>query len=341
MTAPLLEIEDLHVEFPTQGSVMHAVEGVSLTLDQGEVLGIVGESGSGKSVTMMALMGLIAWPGRVRAKTLRFAGNDLLGISDKERRRLVGKDMAMIFQEPTTSLNPCFTIGYQLMEALLLHSPLDKNSARRQAVELLEQVGIPAAASRMNDYPHQLSGGMNQRVMIAMAISCNPRLLIADEPTTALDVTIQAQILDLLRNLQKERGMALVLITHNMGVVSEMAQRIAVMYAGQVMEQQRVEALFAKPQHPYTEALLAALPEQGEAGHRLATIPGVVPGVFDRPAGCLFAPRCAYATEHSRTVRPALRDWQGGQVRCHYPLGDPARAQRIHHDVPVPIEVIA
>jgi dipeptide transport system ATP-binding protein len=341
MTAPLLEIEDLHVEFPTQGSVMHAVEGVSLTLDQGEVLGIVGESGSGKSVTMMALMGLIAWPGRVRAKTLRFAGNDLLGISDKERRRLVGKDMAMIFQEPTTSLNPCFTIGYQLMEALLLHSPLDRKSAQRQSIELLEQVGIPAAASRMNDYPHQLSGGMNQRVMIAMAISCNPRLLIADEPTTALDVTIQAQILDLLRNLQQERGMALVLITHNMGVVSEMAQRIAVMYAGQVMEQQRVDALFASPQHPYTEALLAALPEQGEAGHRLATIPGVVPGVFDRPAGCLFAPRCAYATEHSRAVRPALRDWQGGQVRCHYPLGDPSRAQRIQQDIPVPIEVIA
>jgi dipeptide transport system ATP-binding protein len=338
---PLLEIEDLHVEFPTQGSVMHAVEGVSLTLDQGEVLGIVGESGSGKSVTMMALMGLIAWPGRVRAKTLRFAGNDLLGISDKERRRLVGKDMAMIFQEPTTSLNPCFTIGYQLMEALLLHSPLDRKSAQRQSIELLEQVGIPAAASRMNDYPHQLSGGMNQRVMIAMAISCNPRLLIADEPTTALDVTIQAQILDLLRNLQQERGMALVLITHNMGVVSEMAQRIAVMYAGQVMEQQRVDALFASPQHPYTEALLAALPEQGEAGHRLATIPGVVPGVFDRPAGCLFAPRCAYATEHSRAVRPGLRDWQGGQVRCHYPLGDPSRAQRIQQDVPVPIEVIA
>jgi dipeptide transport system ATP-binding protein len=341
MTAPLLEIEDLHVEFPTQGSVMHAVEGVSLTLDQGEVLGIVGESGSGKSVTMMALMGLIAWPGRVRAKTLRFAGNDLLGISDKERRRLVGKDMAMIFQEPTTSLNPCFTIGYQLMEALLLHSPLDRKSAQRHAIELLEQVGIPAAASRMNDYPHQLSGGMNQRVMIAMAISCNPRLLIADEPTTALDVTIQAQILDLLRNLQQERGMALVLITHNMGVVSEMAQRIAVMYAGQVMEQQHVDALFASPQHPYTEALLAALPEQGEAGHRLATIPGVVPGVFDRPAGCLFAPRCAYATEHSRAVRPALRDWQGAQVRCHYPLGDPSRAQRIQQDIPVPIEVIA
>jgi dipeptide transport system ATP-binding protein len=306
---PLLEIEDLHVEFPTQGSVMRAVEGVSLTIEEGEVLGIVGESGSGKSVAMMALMGLIAAPGRVRAKTLRFAGNDLLGISDKERRRLVGKDMAMIFQEPTTSLNPCFTIGYQLVEALRLHTPLSKESAVRRAVELLEQVGIPAAHSRLSEYPHQMSGGMNQRVMIAMAISCNPRLLIADEPTTALDVTIQAQILDLLRNLQRERGMALVLITHNMGVVSEMARRVAVMYAGQVMEQRPVDQLFADPQHPYTEALLAALPERGPAGHRLATIPGVVPGVFDRPVGCLFAPRCAYATAHSMAVRGERREW--------------------------------
>jgi dipeptide transport system ATP-binding protein len=338
---PLLEIEDLHVEFPTQGSVMHAVEGVSLTIDEGEVLGIVGESGSGKSVTMMAVMGLIAFPGRVRAKTLRFAGHDLLGISDHERRRLVGKDMAMIFQEPTTSLNPCFTIGWQLVEALRLHSPLDKKSAQRRAIELLEQVGIPAAHTRLNDYPHQMSGGMNQRVMIAMAISCNPRLLIADEPTTALDVTIQAQILDLLRDLQKERGMALVLITHNMGVVSEMARRVAVMYAGQVMEQRPVAQLFANPQHPYTEALLAALPERGPAGKRLATIPGVVPGVYDRPAGCLFAPRCAYATQHSAAVRPELREWQDGQVRCHYPLGDPQRAAMIERDGPIKIEVAA
>ena len=338
MTTPLLEIEDLHVEFPTQGSVMHAVEGVSLTLAEGEVLGIVGESGSGKSVTMMALMGLIGYPGRVRAKKLRFAGHDLLGIGDRERRRLVGKDMAMIFQEPTTSLNPCFTIGWQLVEALRQHSPLDKKSAHRHAIELLEQVGIPAAASRMNDYPHQLSGGMNQRVMIAMAISCNPRLLIADEPTTALDVTIQAQILDLLRKLQQERGMALVLITHNMGVVSEMAQRVVVMYAGQVMEQQPVDSLFSQPQHPYTEALLKALPEHGESGARLATIPGVVPGVFDRPGGCLFAPRCAYATEHSAAVRPELREWRSGQVRCHYPLGDASRQARIEGDVPLHTE---
>ena len=337
MTA-LLEIEDLHVDFPTQGSIMHAVDGVSLTLQEGEVLGIVGESGSGKSVAMMALMGLIAFPGRVRARTLRFAGHDLLGIADKERRRLVGKDMAMIFQEPTTSLNPCFTIGWQLVEALRLHSPLGQAGARRRAIELLEQVGIPAAHTRLNDYPHQMSGGMNQRVMIAMAIACGPKLLIADEPTTALDVTIQAQILDLLRQLQQERGMALVLITHNMGVVSEMAQRVAVMYAGQVVEQRPVAQLFSDPQHPYTEALLSALPERGPTGHRLATIPGVVPGVFDRPAGCLFAPRCAYATAHSLAVRPELKDWKDGQVRCHYPLGDRQRLAAIERDRPVRVE---
>ncbi|MBS0342124.1 MAG: ABC transporter ATP-binding protein [Proteobacteria bacterium] len=334
----LLEISDLHVEFPTQGGTLHAVDGVSLSLEEGEVLGIVGESGSGKSVTMMALMGLIAYPGRVRAQHMRFAGHDLLGISDRQRRALVGKDVAMIFQEPTTSLNPCFTIGFQLMETLRLHLGMDKRAAQRRAIELLEQVGIPAASSRLSSYPHQLSGGMNQRVMIAMAIACNPRLLIADEPTTALDVTIQAQILDLLRDLQKQRGMALVLITHNMGVVEEMAQRVAVMYAGQVMEQQPVDRLFDSPQHPYTEALLAALPDRAPEDGRLATIPGVVPGAHDRPAGCLFAPRCAYATEHSRSVRPLLRDWQGGQVRCHYPLGDPQRNADIVRDGRVAVE---
>jgi len=328
----LLDIRDLHVEFPTQGGTLHAVDGVSLRLEQGEVLGIVGESGSGKSVTMMALMGLIGWPGRVRAQHLRFDGHDLLGITDRARRGLVGKDVAMIFQEPTTSLNPCFTIGWQLMETLRLHLHLDKREAKKRATALLEQVGIPAASTRLGSYPHQLSGGMNQRVMIAMAIACNPKLLIADEPTTALDVTIQAQILDLLRSLQKERGMGLVLITHNMGVVSEMAQRVAVMYAGQVMEERGVAELFAAPQHPYTAALLAALPERAAGEGRLATIAGVVPGVHDRPAGCLFAPRCDYATPHSRAVRPELRDWMGGQVRCHYALGDPQRDAALARD---------
>jgi dipeptide transport system ATP-binding protein len=339
----LLDIKDLHVEFPTQGGTMHAVDGVSLQVDEGEVLGIVGESGSGKSVTMMALMGLIGSPGKVRAQHLRFAEQELLGLSDRARRNLVGKDVAMIFQEPTTSLNPCFTIGFQIGETLRLHLKLDKRAAHRRAIELLEQVGIPAPASRINSFPHQLSGGMNQRVMIAMAIACNPRLLIADEPTTALDVTIQAQILDLLRSLQKERGMALVLITHNMGVVADMAQRVAVMYAGQIVEQQRVDRLFAAPQHPYTEALLAALPERAAPEGRLATIAGVVPGVHDRPAGCLFAPRCSYATAHSRAVRPELRPiaaGEGGEVRCHYALGDPNRAVLIQRDGPQPVEAL-
>jgi dipeptide transport system ATP-binding protein len=329
---PLLEIKNLSVEFPTSAGVLRAVDGVSLALDEGEVLGVVGESGSGKSVTMLALMGLVAYPGRVKADGLAFGGRDLLDISDGERRRLTGKDVAMIFQEPTTSLNPCFTIGFQLAETLRLHEGMDAKSAKKRSIELLEQVGIPAPEGRLKSYPHQLSGGMNQRVMIAMAIACNPKLLIADEPTTALDVTIQAQILDLLLTLQRERGMALVLITHNMGVVSETAQRVMVMYAGQVMEERSAAALFEAPQHPYTAALLAALPERSVGDHRLATIPGVVPGLFDRPAGCLFGPRCAYATEHSRRVRPELRPWMGGQIRCHYPLGDPERERAIAAD---------
>ncbi|MEO8250513.1 MAG: ABC transporter ATP-binding protein [Burkholderiales bacterium] len=335
----LLDIQNLHVDFPTQGGVLHAVDGVSLRAAEGEVLGIVGESGSGKSVTMMALMRLIAFPGEVRAERLEFDGRDLQRLSPRERRALTGKDVAMIFQDPTTSLNPCFTVGFQLVETLRLHLKLGKAAARARAVELLEQVGIPAAASRLSSYPHQLSGGMNQRVMIAMAIACNPRLLIADEPTTALDVTIQAQILDLLRALQAERGMALVLITHNMGVVADMAQRVAVMYAGQVMEQQDVHGLFAAPQHPYTEALLAALPERAAPEGRLATIAGVVPGLHDRPKGCLFAPRCAYATARCVADRPELLPLAAGAdesrnaaVRCHYPLGSTDREARIASD---------
>jgi dipeptide transport system ATP-binding protein len=334
----LLEIENLSVEFPTQGGIMRAVDGVSLKLDEGEVLGVVGESGSGKSVTMLAVMGLIPFPGRVKADKLTFNGRDLLTISDSERRKLTGKDVAMIFQEPTTSLNPCFTIEFQLTETLRLHEGMDRKTARRRAIELLEQVGIPSPEGRLSAFPHQLSGGMNQRVMIAMAIACNPKLLIADEPTTALDVTIQAQILDLLMTLQKERNMALVMITHNMGVVAETARRVMVMYAGQVMEERSAADLFETPQHPYTAALLAALPERSEGATRLATIPGVVPGLYDRPKGCLFSPRCSYATEHSRNVRPDLRPWAGGQIRCHYPLGDPNRSAEIQADHPVGAE---
>ena len=316
----LLEIENLSVRFPSKSAVMHAVDGVSLSLDSGEVLGIVGESGSGKSVTMMALMGLVSFPGLVTADKLRFDGHDLLQLSASARSKLTGKDVAMIFQDPTTSLNPCFTVGFQLAESLKLHMGMDSKAARRRSIELLEQVGISAPESRLNVYPHQMSGGMNQRVMIAMAISCKPKLLIADEPTTALDVTIQAQILDLLRTLQKDLNMALVLITHNMGVVSEMAQRVAVMYAGQIMETRSALDIFESPQHPYTEALLAAMPERSDGASRLATIPGMVPGLYDRPTGCLFAPRCTYANSHCRADRPDLRAWQSGMVRCHYPL---------------------
>ena len=327
----LLEIEDLTVEFPTQAGVLRAVDGVSLSLAEGDVLGIVGESGSGKSVTMLALMGLVPFPGRVRARRLAFAGRDLVKMSARERQRVLGRDIAMIFQEPTTSLNPCFTIGFQLTETLRLHMGLDRAAARTRAAELLDAVGIPAAASRLADFPHQMSGGMNQRVMIAMAIACNPRLLIADEPTTALDVTVQAQILDLLRGLQRDRGMALVLVTHNMGVVAEMARRVAVMYAGQVMEERSADALFAAPQHPYAAALLAAMPERHTGGDRLATIPGVVPGLADRPPGCLFAPRCAYATP-ACGERPTLVRWLDGAVRCRYPLGAPERSADIARD---------
>ena len=316
----LLEIENLSVDFPTAGGVMHAVDGLSLKLDEGEVLGIVGESGSGKSVTMLALMGLVAFPGQVRADRLVFGGEDLLKLSPARRRRLLGKEVAMIFQEPTTSLNPCFTVGFQLRETLRIHTDLSRKQRHQRAAELLDQVGIPEPGRRLSAFPHQLSGGMNQRVMIAMAIACNPRLLIADEPTTALDVTIQAQILDLLIGLQREHRMALVLITHNMGVVAETAHRIMVMYAGQAVEEQPAAELFRQPHHPYTHALLAALPERAGAG-RLATIPGVVPGLWDRPSGCLFNPRCSYADDRCRSDQPALRPYDDGAVRCHYPLG--------------------
>ncbi len=327
----LLEIENLSVEFPTATGMVRAVDGVSFTLRQGELLGVVGESGSGKSLTMLAVMGLVPYPGRGTADRLTFKNRDLLTLPDRERRQLTGKSIAMIFQEPTASLNPCFTVGFQLVEGLRVHQKTGRKAARRRAIELLEQVGIPAAENRMRAYPHQLSGGMNQRVMIAMAIACNPEILIADEPTTALDVTIQAQILQLLLSLQRDRGMGLILVTHNMGVVADTARRVLVMYAGQIVEDRNTAALFQAPQHPYTAALLAARPAHGESG-RLATIPGTPPGLHDRPAGCLFGPRCAYATERSQAVRPDLRGWMEGLIRCHYPLGDPGRDARIAAD---------
>jgi dipeptide transport system ATP-binding protein len=316
----LLAIRNLSVEFQTHRGAFRAVDGLDLTLEPGELMGVVGESGSGKSVSMLAVMGLIPWPGRVTADQLMFDGIDLLSLSDRARRQIVGKDIAMIFQEPMTSLNPSFTVGYQIMETLAVHEGGSRRERKRRTIELLEQVGIPAAASRVDSFPHQLSGGMCQRVMIAMAIACNPKLLIADEPTTALDVTIQAQILDLLVSLSRDRNMAMVLITHDMGVVAETAQRVMVMYASQQVEEQKAELLFEQPRHPYTAALLEALPERAN-GKRLNTIPGVVPGIADRPSGCVFNPRCGYVQDRCRVEQPVLESKLGARVRCHFPVG--------------------
>jgi len=257
----LLEIRNLVVEFATARGVFRAVDGLDLTLETGAIVGIVGESGSGKSVAMLAVMGLIGWPGRITADRLRFGDVDLLHLTPRQRRRLVGKDMAMVFQEPMSSLNPCYPVGWQIAESLRAHHAVERRHVQERVIDLLRQVGIPAPHTRLGAFPHQLSGGMNQRVMIAMAIACNPLLLVADEPTTALDVTIQKQILDLLVSLQRERGMALVLITHDMGVVAETAHRVMVMYAGQMVEEAPTAQLFESPRHPYTAALLAALPE--------------------------------------------------------------------------------
>jgi dipeptide transport system ATP-binding protein len=315
----LLEIRNLSVAF----NGFRAVDGVDMTIDAGEILCVVGESGSGKSVSMLAVMGLIAYPGRVSADVLRYDGTDLLNITPQARRKLIGRDIAMVFQEPATSLNPCYPVGWQIAESLRVHGVVAKSlgarGVRDRVIELLDQVGIPAPETRIGAFPHQLSGGMNQRVMIAMAIACNPRLLIADEPTTALDVTIQKQILDLLIKLQRERGMAMALITHDMGVVAETAHRVQVMYAGQMVEEQTTDALFSTPHHPYTAALLAALPERAHGARRLPTIPGVVPGIADRPEGCLFNPRCAYVTDLCRSTRPALTG-AVEKIRCHTPL---------------------
>ena len=315
----LLEIRNLSVEFATSSGPFRAVDGVDVTIERGEILAIVGESGSGKSVAMLATMGLLPWTATVTADRMNFDGQDLQQLRPRQRRRLIGKDLAMIFQEPMSSLNPCFTVGFQIKEALRLHLGLNRRAQQQRAIELLERVGIPSPAERLRLFPHQLSGGMNQRVMIAMALACNPKLLIADEPTTALDVTIQAQILDLLTDLQKNTGMALILITHDMGVVAETAERVQVQYAGQKVEEQRVDALFASPRHPYTAALLAALPERSNGRH-LLTIPGVVPGQFDRPAGCLFAPRCAFAQTVCQNTTPPPQDPANAIARCHFPL---------------------
>jgi len=314
----LLEIANLTVEFATATGSLRAVDGVNLSVNEGEIVSIVGESGSGKSVAMLALMGLLPWTAKVSADSMLFDGQDLLSMNDKQRRKIIGKDISMIFQEPMTSLNPCFTVGYQITEVLCQHFGGSRRSYNKRAIELLHQVGIPAPETRLNSYPHQLSGGMCQRVMIAMMIACKPKLLIADEPTTALDVTIQAQILELLIELQQSHGMALILITHDMAVVAETAERVVVLYAGQQVEHRSVEELFKSPQHPYSEALLNALPERAQE-KLLNAIPGVVPGQMDRPQGCLFNPRCSYAQELCKQQPPELQDG----ILCHFPLVAP------------------
>ena len=315
----LLDIKNLSVRFG-DATAIPVVDGLDLCVEKGEVLAIVGESGSGKSVTMMALMGLIDAPGIVTADSLQFDGTDMLRLKGRQRRHIVGKDLSMVFQDPMTALNPSFTVGFQIEEVLRQHMNLKGQAARQRALQLLERVEIPAAASRLNAYPHQLSGGMSQRVAIAMAIAGEPKLLIADEPTTALDVTIQAQIMDLLLALQKEQDMGLVLITHDLAVVAETAQRVCVMYAGQAVEVGQVPQLFDIPAHPYSEALLKAIPEHSLGESRLATLPGIVPGRYDRPQGCLLSPRCPYVQDSCRAQRPTLDPKSHSLARCFYPL---------------------
>jgi dipeptide transport system ATP-binding protein len=322
--APLLQVRNLRVSF---GGFL-AVDGVDLDVAPGELLGLVGESGSGKSVAMLAVMGLLEAPSKgphpVTADVLRFDGHNLLQLAPAQRRRIIGKDVAMVFQDALNSLNPSITVGDQVREVLRLHLGLRGAALEARVLQLFEQVEIPAPQTRLNAYPHQMSGGMNQRVMIAMAMACSPKLLIADEPTTALDVTIQAQVMALLLKLQREQGTGLILITHDLAVVAQMAQRVAVMYAGQVVETAPIETLFDHPQHPYTAALLAALPEHNLGAARLAALGGIVPGRYDRPAGCLFAPRCAHAKAQAQprcgTEQPGLDVRQGQGTRCFYPL---------------------
>lgn len=313
----LLSVRDLCVEFPVKRGVVRAVEDASFEVDRGEILAIVGESGSGKSVTSLSIMGLLAEPGSVAAGEIVFDGKDLATLSEKEYRSLRGNEMAMIFQEPMTSLNPVYRVGDQIVEAIRTHTDLSRKEAKERAVDMLRSVGIPSPERRVRDYPHQMSGGMRQRVMIAMALACDPSLLIADEPTTALDVTIQAQILDLLRRLRDETGMAVLLITHDLGVVSETADRVVVMYCGQVVESAEVRALFEKPMHPYTLGLLKSIPRiEGDDDKRLYIIEGSVPNPLKLPEGCRFSDRCEARMDICCKRVPDLVRVGDREVRC-------------------------
>ena len=321
--APVLSVRDVRTRFRTQGGGMvHAVNGISFDLHEGELLGVVGESGSGKSVTMLSLLKLLPMPpAEIASGQALLEGEDLLALDPARLRHVRGAKVGFIFQDPMASLNPVLSVGYQLTEPLRTHLGLSRRAARQRAAALLEGVGIPAAESRLGDFPHQFSGGMRQRVMIAMALACDPKVLIADEPTTALDATIQAQILDLLQRLRRERGMAIVWITHDLGVVAGLADRVMVMYGGQAVERADVRSLYAKPQHPYTRSLLRALPklEGGSSGERLASIPGQPPMLTHAPEACAFAPRCAHAFDRCRAENPALAPVADGhEVACWY-----------------------
>ncbi|MFP5519325.1 MAG: ABC transporter ATP-binding protein [Bdellovibrionia bacterium] len=324
MSDILLEVQNLKTEFKTDDGVITPVDDVSFYVKKGKTLGIVGESGCGKSVTSLSIMRLIQKPGAITGGQILFKGQDLLKMSDEKMRKIRGNEIAMIFQEPMTSLNPVFTIGDQIAEAIALHqSGLTKQQVQERAIEILKKVGIPAPEKRFHEYPHQLSGGMRQRVMIAMAISCNPALLIADEPTTALDVTIQAQILDLMRNLQKDFGAGMILITHDLGVVAEMCQDVVVMYAGKVVEYGTVEDIFYRPKHPYTRGLLDSIPhfETGSKLKELKTIPGLVPSLYNLPKGCRFQERCTKAQADCGRQMPTLENLRGShKVACYHPL---------------------
>ncbi|WP_340107298.1 ABC transporter ATP-binding protein [Pikeienuella sp. HZG-20] len=318
----LLDIEGLRVEFATRYGPVTALDGVSLHVNAGETLGVVGESGCGKSITALSAMGLIpSPPGRVAAGSIRLDGEELVGASDHRLRQLRGAEIAMIFQEPMTSLNPVFTAGDQIAEAIMLHQHVGRDAAKKAAVALLDRVGIPEAKRRADDFPHQLSGGMRQRVMIAMAVSCQPKVLIADEPTTALDVTVQAQIFDLLNDIQRDLGTAIVLITHDMGAIAEMADRVAVMYAGRVIEEGVADAVLDEPKHPYSRGLIACIPALGKDDEDtpppLAEIPGVVPPLHLLGDGCAFADRCANRFERCDRERPLLRGDPAHPAACH------------------------
>jgi oligopeptide/dipeptide ABC transporter ATP-binding protein len=317
---PLLEVKDLTTRFHTRDGVVYAVNGISYTLEEGEVLGVVGESGCGKSVHALSIMRLIETPpGRIERGEVWFNGRDLLRVTGEELRQIRGAELAMVFQDPMTSLNPAYTVGFQIMEALQLHLGMDRAAARRRAGELLAIVGIPQAATRLDDYPHQFSGGMRQRVMIAMALSCNPKVLIADEPTTALDVTVQAQIVDLIKRLQQRLGLAVIWITHDLGVVAELARTVNVMYAGYVVERGSVHEVFHRPHHPYTVGLLASLPRMDQpAGARLRSIRGAPPSLLDLAPGCPFAARCSLVVEQCWQEMPPVeeRESPGHLVAC-------------------------